>query len=150
MLVDDKSKKKEKRKKENSNEIVQLFKCSIEDLPAPAIPAAFEAGTTMPGTSIPDEPPTFPVDKNPALIDGEDATSQPRNLATSTLHRQEDVVTLVAAAKRERQLARPPSSLSQGKKKVWYPIHPASTRTGASKLSSIQIPRNPCSSNRPV
>lgn len=67
-----------KAKKEKSNEIVQLFKCSIEDLPALAMPAAFEAGTTMPVTLIPDEPPTFPVDKNPALIDGEDATSQPQ------------------------------------------------------------------------
>ena len=67
-----------KAKNEKSNEIVQLFKCSIEDLPALAMPAAFKAGTTMPVTSIPDEPPTFSVDENPALIDGEDATSQPQ------------------------------------------------------------------------
>ena len=139
MLVDNKS------KKAKSNEIVQLFKCSIEDLPALAMSAAFKAGTTMPVTSIPDGPPTLPVDKNPALIDSEDATSQP-----PSLHRQEDVVTRVAAAKRERQLARPPLPPSQGEKKAWYPIHPASNRTGASKLSSIQVARNPCSSNRPV
>ena len=130
--------RRQKQKKAKSNEIVQLFKCSIEDLPALAMPAASKAGTTMPVTSIPDRPPTFPVDENPALIDGEDATSQPQSV-----HRQEDVVTRVAAAKRERHLARPPSPLSQGEKEglISYPssqqpdrrkqtvIHPGSKKS---------------------